>query len=530
MLNSLLYRYRKQFIKKPVNMLLSLVAVVFVIFMILFPTLMQIDSEEAIMYDSEIVSGLFGILSFVCFFISISAVTKGKITGYSLADVNFHFAGPFSRKFNKIISVIGNIQISLVICFVFCCQSALIYSISGITSVDLVVMLVLIFMSTITGSLLSNIFAPVVADNESLKRAVSVVIYACVGVFILFGFVEVYKAAGSVSSILSLGLPTIIKLVGNSPISRFFPYSGWFSSVYVGIITHNYLLLIISIVLSVLGIAAVVYFLDRLDIEYYELASETALKVADLVAARKAGVDSDTARINNKVKVGKEIFNRGWGANAFMHKNFFEYKRQTKFFFVNPLSVFYRIFIFVYLMIMSKTNPDLVFMESLFMNFILNAVIYAGGKSVLEFNRPFFYMIPEKAGVKLWYCILADIPTMIFDSVICLISMLILTDRNMVSVLGWVFYMIMFVTFDLFCEFMAVIIIKKFSGLDKIGLTIVRNLIIYAVSGITVLIGYILMNAFRLSFAWLFVFCTIGFVVESLILSLIVPPLLNQME
>ncbi len=530
MLNSLLYRYRKQFIKKTANLLLSLGAVVLVVFMILYPTLMRMDVENEIVYNPEIVSGLLSIVSFVCFFVSISAVTKGKITGYSLADVNFHFAGPFSRKFNKIISVIGNIGISLVICFIFCCQSAVIYSMSGITSFDLVVMLILIFLSTISGSLLSNIFAPIVAENENLKRIVSAVIYSAVAIFALFGFLEVFKEAGSLSSIPTLGIPTIIKLVGNSPVSRFFPYSGWFSSVYVGIITHNVFLLVAGLLLSVMGIGIVIYLLDKLDIEYYELAGETALKVADFVAARKAGVDSDSVRINSKVKVGKEVFNKGWGADAFMHKNFFEYKRQTKFFFVNPLAVLYRIFVFVYLLIMLKANPDLIVMEALLMNFILNAVVYAGGKSVLEFNRPLFYLVPEKASVKLWNCILADIPTMIFDSAICLVTMIILTDRNMVSFPGWLFFMIMFVTFDLFCEFMAVVIIKKFSGLDKIGLTLVRNLLIYVISGITVLISYILMNVFSLSMGWLFAFCTVGFVAEALVLSVLVSSSLNQME
>ena len=65
----------------------------------------------------------------------------------------------------------------------------------------------------------------------------------------------------------------------------------------------------------------------------------SAQKLADLKEAKRAGVDTDTAKVNEKVKVGRETLTKGWGASVFTYRHFLENSRVSKLFFINYLFI-----------------------------------------------------------------------------------------------------------------------------------------------------------------------------------------------
>lgn len=514
MLDSYFYRLTHQIRKKPVNLLLVLFALLFTGLMVFYPTIIRMDEAETIVRVPETAVAFLRIIGFAMFNLSLFAMTSGTISGYTVSDVNFHLAGPFSRTFNKIIGVINNCKTSVAFCFVLCCQAAVFVSIAGFNTLDMLVMLLVVFFSSVSGSIIANIFAPIIAESENLKKKVKMGFYAVLLLCFAIALLSVISKVGSVTNISSLPAREVIGIIGNSWGFKVFPFSGWVTLIYSGAVFGNPIYIGLGIILVIIGIVLIAFLIKRVDVEYYEIATESALKIADMVEAKKAGVDTDSVKLNRNIKVGKEEFDKGWGASAFLYKNLFEYTRQSKFFFVNSLALLYRVIMAVYLFIMSRNGIGLTdsvgtFISSaMSMSMILNAIVYSGGKTVLEFNRPFFFLIPEKTINKVLNCVMADIPSMIFDSVICAATVAFFTGSSEIGIGTWVLYGIMMLVFDLTCEVLAISQIRLFRGLGKYGLMIVRYITLIVVTVVTVMIGGILMEVSEVGYIMLFASAT----------------------
>ena len=263
--------------------------------------------------------------------------------------------------------------------------------------------------------------------------------------------------------------------------------------VYNGILVGDMTRVLIGGGLVLFMLIALVIGYLKCDMNYYETAIANAQKVADLKEASKSGVDTDTARLNSKVKVGKETFSSGWGASALGFRHLFENKRATKLFFVNPLAILYRVITAVYMFIMTsggeENDPVMYIVMGLMMMTLLNAIVYGGGKTVLEFNRQYIFMIPEKASSKLFHCLLADLPEIAFDSALCAVIIGYFTQG---SVMAYVATFIFMVVFDYLCELVALLQIRIMRSLGRVLLIMVRYFIVFALIAITMIPGFII--------------------------------------
>ena len=295
----------------------------------------------------------------------------------------------------------------------------------------------------------------------------------------LKGLLDTY---GSFSDLRALGLRGIIANAGTTTWSNLFPVAGWTNLIYSGILLKDNMYIIAGILLTVLTAIAIIILYSRVDLNYYEAAIENAQKVADLQEAKKAGIDSDTAKVNRKIKVGKETFNKGWGATAFTQRHLFENQRASKLFFVNPLAITYRLITAAYMFIMGKavTFEGMDFaggrsigpiISGVTMMVILNAIVYGGGKTVLEFNKPYIFMVPEKGSKKLFCCLMAELPEMIFDSLLCTLLMVFFADMTITEGIA---FGIMMVVFDMLFELIALVAIRIFRQLGRVLLVITR--------------------------------------------------------
>ena len=108
---------------------------------------------------------------------------------------------------------------------------------------------------------------------------------------------------------------------------------------------------------------------------------------------------------------------------------------------------------------------------------LLNVVIYGGGKTVLEFNKPFIFMVPESGPKKLFACLMADLPEMTFDSILATAIFWFILKPGPLA-LGGLFVFIM--VFDCLCELTALVMMRLFRGLGRFLLMFVRYILIYA--------------------------------------------------
>ena len=190
--------------------------------------------------------------------------------------------------------------------------------------------------------------------------------------------------------------------------------------IYDGIINSSSLLLAAGAVLTIVAVLAIIVVYSRFSLEYYDEAIEYAQKAHDLAEQKRAGIDADTAAMTKRAKVGKEKLGGGSGASAITAIHFLMNKRGSKFFFVNPIGITYRIITAFYLLFMGRDTdrPEALIISAFMMMIILNAILYAGGKTVMEFTKHYIYLVPESSRSKLFACLRPDLPETIFDSIL----------------------------------------------------------------------------------------------------------------
>ena len=480
MLSATFYRMRKAAAKKPWMVLLVLLAIAFSLFVIAVPSLS--NGEDGIVRDMSLVLGGINILFIVMFNFIFYTGLKNGVVGFSHADVNFHLAGPFTQRFNLVIAAGGVFKLCIVLLWVLCCQASVLHMSIGVNSFDMLALLLGSVPVFAFGYFIAAFFSALFWDNEAARNKVKAVLVALDLIYVSFTVKGLMDTYGSFGEIRALGIRGIIAYAGTTPLSNYYPVAGWTNLIYSGILMKDTMYIVAGVLLTVLTAAAIIILYSKVDLNYYEAAMENAQKVADLQEAKKAGIDSDTAKVNRNIKVGKETLNKGWGASAFTQRHLFENVRASRFFFVNPLAITYRLITAVYMFVIGKSitfqGMDVdggrsmgPIIAGVTMMVILNAVVYGGGKTVLEFNKPYIFMVPEKGSKKLFCCLMAELPEMAFDSLLCSLIMIYFADLTVAEGIAFGFLM---VVFDLLFELIALVGIRIFRQLGRVLLVITR--------------------------------------------------------
>lgn len=486
MLGAYLYRVRRSLLKHPWKLIFVLFFAAIFVFMIMYPTLMAMPNSDGSMSSSfvprdlAVVTGGIYLITIVMFNFMFYTGLKNGVVGFSTADVIFHMAGPFTPRFNLLLAASGTIQICLFVTFLLTTQTALIYGAIGPSSVDLLFMVFGAFVTGVIGYFTGSFFGARFSDEENKKRIVMIIGIA-IDVAAVLGFAVTLLLNNA--DIASLGVKGIIAEAGNSWFIKAFPVGGWMTMIYDGIINSSSWLLAAGAVLTIVAVLAIIVVYSRFSLEYYDEAIEYAQKAHDLAEQKRAGIDSDTAAMTKRAKVGKEKLGGGSGASAITAIHFLMNKRGSKFFFVNPIGITYRIITAFYLLFMGRDmdRPEALIISAFMMMIILNAILYAGGKTVMEFTKHYIYLVPESSRSKLFACLRADLPEMIFDSILCGALMFWLCKFTIPAACA---FALMMCVFDLLCEMAALLIMRLLPSLGRYLLMTIRNFGVMAVAGI----------------------------------------------
>lgn len=521
MLSATLYRFRRSLLKHPWKILVALIFIGLVVFMLFYPTIMALPESDGTP-SSEIVprnvslvtGGLYLIQGAMFTFMAYTGIVGG-VGGLSVADVNFHLAGPFTKKFNLWLAAIGALSTCVMLMFLLSCQTAIIYSVLGVSTIDLLALWLGVLANAFIGYFLGAWFGVKFVEDDKKKYICQAVLLITVLIPVLAAIIPVLLSNDGFS------ISAAVTNLGKSAITKFFPVFGWIGMIYDGIINDSIIYTVVGSFLTIATVVGLIVLYNKSDLDYYEPAIAAAMKVEELREAKRAGIDSDTARVNNKLKVGKESLGGGEGAYAFASLHLLMNKRATRFSFVNPLAFLYRIITVVYMIFFMKTmtGPDdeaVGLVSALVMTLILNSVIYGGGKTVLEFSKPYIYLVPEKSSKKILACLIADIPEMLFDSVICVLTFYILLPNTM-TVSSSIAFFFMMMVYDILCELFALVVLRVFNNLGKYMLMIVRYLGIMIMCGFATIIGMIFMDFFGITIA-LVAIAVIGLVLDLLML------------
>ena len=494
MLSAYLYRVRRAALKQPWKFIIVALFVLIFGFMMAYPTLMSMPNSDGSMSNSyvprdpEVVTGGIYLILIAMFSFMFFTGIKNGVVGFSTADVIYHMAGPFTPRFNLIIAASGTMQICFVFTFLLATQTSLIYGAIGVSTADLLFMVCGSYLSAILGYFSGSYFGAKFSDQENNKK--KVIIIASVVMLLLIASFAVTLLINN-PDLKSLGIKGVVAKFGDSPFIKMFPGAGWVVMIYDGLINGSLVYSVAGLLLTAVYAGAIIFVYSRTTLDYYDEAIEYAQKAHDLAEQKRAGIDADTANMNKRAKVGNEKLGEGTGADALTSLHFLMNKRGSKFFFVNPTSVMYRIICAVYLVFMGNSNSSSdisskmgdkpLIISAFMMMILLNAVLYAGGKTVMEFTKPFIYLIPEKSSKKLMACLKADIPEMVFDSVLCGIVMYFFVHLTLPESVA---FGVMMIAFDLLSESTALLIMRLLPALGRQLLMFIRNLGTFFVAGL----------------------------------------------
>ncbi|MBO4580463.1 MAG: hypothetical protein J5715_09950 [Clostridiales bacterium] len=408
---------------------------------------------------------------------------------FSMADCTYHFSGPFSR-FQVVMVPFGKAFMGMLFFLWFVtCQSLTLTFMFDINRADMFWMLGL----SLIVMLLAYFIGVALAVFFSEGNKYYMTSYVFLGYHIILIVTLLYMVCTHfhvrLRDILDVEVNKLVIYIGHTMPMRTFPFAGWASYIYEGHVNGNYIPLVIGVVVAVVVIGSLIALLMFGKYEFYDRACSMAQRANDFREARKAGVDMATTSLAVDARVGKETIKHGWGLSAIFHKHIFENIRTSRIFFVNQAAFLFRM-VCAGLLLLARTSdgiedyPHLMATGAVAVIMVFNTVAFTGGRTILEFNRPFIYMIPEEPRHKLFACIAAEIPEILFDSLCCGGILYIASPESVTwqMVLAFIFMMI---SFDFLCEMLSLVCVRLMRSLGRYTLLVVKYAIIIFIVSVT---------------------------------------------
>lgn len=466
MFRAFLYRIGRQLKHKPLTLVLLLVAVAYCVFMVFgLPALSE--GEDLPVRDPSAVLGI--IMTVLLLVLDFSVISGGSSFTCTTADVQFQLAGPFTQKFNLLLMIGEAMKAGIFFVYMICCYSTYIYSSFGLTSGDMALLLLAVF----AGLFLGQIFAAsenarIINNDGNGQNTYKIILGAVNAVFIIALAAVVISGVGGISGIKAAGFTGVLSVIGKSPV----------------IMIMTAALVIFMILRTVL--------IMKSEPDYYEQAMASAQKMADMKAAKDAGLSMDGATTSKKLHKGSGRLNKGWGASVLFYKHLSENTRISFFSFVNKTAVFYRIFGLIMGLFMTKSidSEYIAVYTVITVQAMFGGIIFSGGRVLTEFAKPYLFMIPEKNTTKIFQMLLAQLPEIIFDGIITTVTIIFFSkDKSALTIIA-VFAFVVFC--DYFASLFGILISRILPGLHGKMLVTVRSLLVYIIlAGMVILTGVI---------------------------------------
>lgn len=534
MFRTFCYQTFKSFSKKKSNVVLVIIALAMCTAMIFCSEFIARDSDKT--RNPATIAASFTLFAIVVFsYMVINGLSSGNL-GFSTADVNFYLAGPFTPRFNIIHMVVTAAAIGAYFMFVICCQMGILSEFLVTGAKDAIFLVLSLFFLIVIASVVSQFISAKCSNDKKIRDRAIWITIAIDLVFIGAAFFTASANYASVSEFLHSGAENIVVSVFGSVWVKLIPGAGWYSFIFDGAYGNNAFVLILGIALTLAFVVFLFILLYNSNLDYYEAAIESAQRIEEIMAAKKAGINDESASVSRKkINVGNEAFKKGSGASVFFHKHLFENKRTSKLFFVNPLTIMFKVMSVIYLFLSTGNETfdsrAYIFMAVLMFS-LFDSAVFAGGRIVSEYMKPYIFLIPEKSSAKIFYAILAFVPEIVFNSVLAAVAAavgLYLKSGTVEIPLVLVIFLYTFI-FDFLCILTSLYSVRIFKNLGKTGLMIFRYLMIYVYLGISVVPAIICAVVCGLSLAGGMLVFTGCITLITLILFAFSGKLLDNME
>lgn len=496
-----LYRLLITVKRKPIADIVAVVGI--------FTAVLTIMHLEDIPYNliprsQDTVLGVLSLMLILAFDYAFVTGFRSGILGYNPADMTFQFAAPFTRVFNLFVSFPYGVGSLLVFIWLICVNSPVLKWWIGFTAADMAAFVVEAFFIMSLTFMITSFISARFTDKIWPKAVAVAGLLMLNGLFIALVIKDLIGIYGSFDAVREASLVDNLTIAGNTGWADMFPIAGWIGMFYKGMLRGSSSYLPVVVVLYAVLWIAVVLLYRKGKFDFYETAVLNTSRIVEIVEASKAGVEAVNTGIARTAVVGNEVYKRGWGASAFFHMHLFENLRTSKLFFINKVALIYRVFALIVLLIADSVMPEdldvIVVIVGICTMMVLNAIVFGGGKTVLELGRPYFFLVPEKTSKKLALCLLADVPEMLFDAVVCAF-MVKFVAWNDFGLLPFVTFIVMMTAFDLLAQTVGIICVKLLRQFGKFSMMFARYILMIALMIIGMIPSEVLTGGITVSWA-----------------------------
>lgn len=382
--------------------------------------------------SAQMIEAIVSLVFLVVVFFNI-VNTDGASKIFKPADIPLLFASPLKPQSVMLFRLVCNLGMLLVASLYLLFQIPNFVVNLGMSVWGAFSLLIAWALMLICGMLFQVTLYTVSSRHPVLKKNMSKIVYAFFGLIVV-GFIVYSNMNGGDYITCAITYLT-------SPATRFVPFWGWLRGFCVAAIAENTVSCIIYAALFIAGLIGLIALIWSLDADFYEDALESAEHAAELLEKAKNGTATNRKKDRSE-KLRRDGLNHGFGANVFFYKSMYNRFRFA------TLHVFTKTF-FVYLAIALIGS---YFCQRItdFSGFIIVACIMAvvafyrtlGNPLQEDTSKAFFVMVPETAGLKLLWSLLAGSVNCLLDVTVPMIIAAIWLKPGIFVAIMWILFIV----------------------------------------------------------------------------------------
>lgn len=390
-----------QLLKKPLMLIVGSVFIVIMLMGIIFGG----QSTRSFSGGMGLLrAGAFALLGFVAYS-TISRGLKQGSTFFSMPDVNILFTSPIRPQIVLLYGVVRQMGVSLMATLFMCFQIPNMRNMLHLDALGIFAVISGWFILLVVAQILALCAYSLTAPYPIRRKVGNFVLYGLIGLIGigLIGYLGI--RGGDMKAVIDyFSLPAV----------DFFPVIGWINAYIFGLMNGETVNALLYLLLLLFFPALCIALVRRTNSDYYEDVLQTTEMKFSMRLALKEGKTS-AKNVNLRARTGKSgIAGKGEGASVFFYRHLTE-QRRTGMMLLDVSS---------FVIIAAGIIAGLIFrnlsqkgdMKPFEMQIIaLAALCYIlyfmtmSGKFTQELSKPFLYMVPASAVMKLFYANLATV-------------------------------------------------------------------------------------------------------------------------
>jgi len=376
-------------LKKPAKLIAYIVLIALMGFVIFSG---EVSGDSGV-YSKRDIKELYALISLLYTLILLTDCFKGVESGASffrMSDVNLLFTAPIRPLNILIYGLIRQMGTSIMIGMVLIFQYAWIHGMYGISAFELFIVVLGYALAFFSAQLCSIAIYSFCAGNDARKIRVKRGLTAFTAAYAAVIIIPAVTDGGSV-------IEMVTKAAG-SPLIHLFPISGWIAAGVSSVIGAPLWAGILGITAACGVCVLLIRFLSRNDADYYEdVLQATEVGFLALEAQKSGGLREAQA---GRTKVKSTGIQKGRGAWVFLYKHMLEGRRARKLL-LEPSQLIFIGTTIIFTLIVKDSLGDMALLAAFFMGTYMQLFSSAAGRWLKELQRPYIYLTPAPAFIKL---------------------------------------------------------------------------------------------------------------------------------